>query len=297
MFKPYMHLERFGNVEVEGVELGVVHLFPKLDGANASIWKDERGYGYGSRNRDLREGDDNAGFMHNNKDNFNVKSFLDKYPHLRLYGEWLVPHTFKGYRPEAWRKFYVFDVYNDETAQYLTYEQYKPLLEEHGVEYVPPLAVIRNGDYERFMKYVNANLFLCPDGGTPGEGVVLKNYDYQNKFGRQCFAKIVRQEFKEENAKAFGPSLINAATMNEEVLVNRGVNKHLVDKTVDKIALECSGWTSKYIPRLLDTVYYDLVREELWDGLKEINYGSVNFKTLKAFSIRKVKELRPDLFQ
>ena len=54
--------------------------------------------------------------------------------------------------------------------------------------------------------------------------------------------------------------------------------------------------SNKCIPRLLETVFYCLVKEELWDALKVINYGSINFKALKTFTIMKIKEVKPELF-
>lgn len=314
MFKEYTHLERFGNDEVQGIELGVAYIFPKIDGTNSSAWLEftnipsEENVDYhaklcgGSRTRELSLGSDNAGFFGWLLQQKHIVLFLSKYPKLRLYGEWLVPHSFKGYRETAWRKFYVFDVYNDETETYLSYEQYQPLLEEFGIEYIPPLAIVKNGDYERFLHYVANNHFLCPDGGEAGEGIVIKNYDYQNKFGRQAFAKIVRQEFKELHARVMGAPDVNASMMNEERIVNRAVTQALVDKTWAKVcnAMSRSPMAENYgrrmIPQLLDTVFYDVVREELWDSLKEINFGTVNFKTLKALTIRKIKELKPEIF-
>lgn len=60
-FKKYMHVERFGNDEVQGIELGGCHLFSKLDGTNASVWWND-GLNAGSRKRHLSIEDDNAGF-------------------------------------------------------------------------------------------------------------------------------------------------------------------------------------------------------------------------------------------
>ncbi len=307
MFKKYTHVEKFGNTEVEGIELGVCHIFPKIDGTNASVWlgqgatEDIMAICAGSRTRQLSVGSDNAGFFQWVKEKFDeggpLFEFFVRYPHLRLYGEWLVPHTFKGYRPEAWKRFYVFDVYNDTTDQYIAYDKYKGLLDEVGYkDYLAPLAIVRNGDYERFLHYVANNFFLCPDGGEPGEGVVLKNYDYQNKFGRQAFAKIIRNEFKEMHHKEMGAPEINNSLMNEERIVDLVVSSALVEKTLAKIKLDTGGWSSRNIPRLLDTVFYDTVKEELWDALKEINFGTVNFKTLKALTIRRIKELKPEIF-
>lgn len=307
-FLEYTHLEKFGNTEVEGIELGVCYLFPKVDGTNASVYAvQENGYiaiRTGSRTRELTSESDNAGFCawvyaQMEKADGPLFEFFVRYPKLRLYGEWLVPHTFKGYRQDAWRRFYVFDVFNDETGQYLSYDLYKTLLDEVGyTDYIPPLAVVKNPDYETFLKYVAQNFFLCPDGGQPGEGIVIKNYDYQNKFGRQAFAKVVRNEFKDLHNKVMGAPELNTGLMNEERIVARAITNHMVDKVLAKIRTVQGEFNSRDIPRLLDTCFYDLVREELWDALKEkeVNFGTVNFKTLKALTIRKIKELKPEIF-
>lgn len=310
-FREYQHIEKFGNEEVEGIELGKVYVFPKLDGTNSSLWKATKADGprplsAGSRTRPLSLENDNAGFYAAHWQDEKLLDFFDRAPNLRLYGEWLVPHSFKGYRPEAWRKFYVFDVYNDDTNEYLSYEQYQPILEQWGIEYIPPLATIKNASYENFLRLLNENRYLCPDGGDPGEGIVIKNYNYYNKFGRQIWAKIVRQEFKELHAKTMGSPDINGGLMNEERIINRVLTTALIDKTFNKILNDIWNkagnpilgpiWTSKYIPRLLETVFYDLVKEELWDALKEIGFGTVNFKTLKALTIRRIKELKPEIF-
>ena len=51
------------------------------------------------------------------RSNPNIEAFLIEYPYLRLYGESLVPHSIKDYREDAWRKFYVFDVYDMENGK------------------------------------------------------------------------------------------------------------------------------------------------------------------------------------
>jgi hypothetical protein len=61
-FKKYMHLERFGTSEVEGIEIGTTYVFPKLDGTNASVWFEDGKIKAGSRNRELSFDNDNAGF-------------------------------------------------------------------------------------------------------------------------------------------------------------------------------------------------------------------------------------------
>lgn len=296
MFKQYIHVERFGNQEVEGIELGEVYIFPKLDGTNGSIWCEGSTIMAGSRNRPLSIGNDNAGFYNWVLEQDNIKELFCELPQIRLFGEWLVPHTFKGYREEAWRQFYVFDVLNDYTDEYLPYDTYAPVLEKYRIKYIPPLAKIKNGSYENFLKMVESNKFLCPDDATAGEGICIKNYGYRNRFDRYAVAKIVRQEFKDEHSRLMGAPEINQGLMNEERILEWVNINHLVDKTYAKICNEKGGWSSKCIPELFGRVYHDVVREELWDALASINYGAINFRTLKALIINGIKKQRPDLF-
>lgn len=314
MFKQYTHIEKFGNEAVEGIELGKVFVFPKLDGTNASVWgkynsecREATELNAGSRTRELSVEKDNAGFYNwclQDKQFFLFAPFVNSHPNLRLYGEWLVPHSFKGYRPEAWKQFYVFDVFNDETEQYLSYDAYKPLLDEFGITYIPPLAIIKNGDYGRFLEHLSKNFFMIPDGGEPGEGIVLKNYDFQNKFGQQAFAKIIRNEFKELHHREMGAPEINSGKMNEERIIEQTLSLHLIEKTIYKICnkheQETPVYTSfnkKDIPQLFERVFYDIVKEELWDAWKEIDFATINGKTLKALVINKIKELKPEIFK
>ena len=82
----------------------------------------------------------------------------------------------------------------------------------------------------------------------------------------------------------------------EEKIVDHFVTQHFVDKVVNKIVNEEVHWSSKYIPRLLQTVFYDLVREETWEMLKKFNNPRIDFGFLQRLIISKVKKLRKDIF-
>lgn len=297
MFTKYMHLERIGTAEVEGIEVGITYVFPKLDGTNASVWLGEDGKVHtGSRNRDLTEGSDNAGFrewVRENEEKF--LGFLLKFPNYTLYGEWLVPHTLKTYREDAWRKFYIFDVYNRDTEQYLSYDVYQTLLKDAGLDYLAPLAVVKNGTLDTYIKTLDKNVFLIKDGQGVGEGVVIKNYDWVNKYNRVVWAKLINNAFKEDHHKEMGAPILGGSLI-EEKIVEKYVIQHLVDNVVAKIELTHDGWHSKCIPQLLNTVFHDLVTEEMWDIIKTLKHPTVSFKVLNNLTISKVKELRSDLF-
>ena len=184
---------------------------------------------------------------------------------------------------------------NDDTNQLLHYDVYKPLLEEFNLDFVPPLSKIKNGSYENFIHTLNQNNLFIKDGEGLGEGVVIKNYAFYNKFGNQVWAKIVSSEFKEQHYKTMGcPETVGK--MLEEEIVDKYQTTALVEKTYQKIHNECEGWKSQYIPRLLDTVYYDLIKEELWEALKEHKFPTINFRTLKSFSTANIKHTLKELF-
>jgi len=292
-FKKYQHVERFGTQEVEGIEFGNCYIFPKIDGTNASVWLDNEGcICAGSRTRQLTLEKDNAGFYAFILSDNKYLKFLQKYPKLRLYGEWLVPHSLKTYRINAWRDFYVFDVMEGE--RYIEYDIYKELVEEFNINYIPPICKIKNGSYEQFINQLSKNIFLIEDGKGNGEGIVIKNYSFVNKFGRITWAKIVTSEFKEKHSKVMGGFEVKGAKMVEEEIVNKFLTTSMIDKVYAKIAID--GWSSKMIPRFLNTCFYDLINEECWNFVKEFKNPTVNFKTLHHFAVAKVKETKKELF-
>jgi hypothetical protein len=188
-FIRYPHLERFGTPLVENIEFGTCYVFPKLDGTNASVWFEgiHEGQcdstimlGSGSRNRPLELDRDNAGFCEyvnkqctyaGDEDGPLAKFFWhsDNRKYI-LYGEWLVPHTVKHYREDAWRKFYIFDVLDTETNKFLPYEVYQPLLERFQLDYIPCTKIIKNGSWENFLREAKESRFLLPEDKMGGRG-------------------------------------------------------------------------------------------------------------------------------
>lgn len=296
MFVKYMHLERYGNEEVDGIEQGTTYVFPKLDGTNAQLWLNKDGrIQAGSRNRELSFENDNAGFFNHIVTDKRVHDLFLGFPELRLYGEWLVPHSLKTYREDAWRKFYIFDVYNVETGEIYHYDRYEEILDAYKLDYLAPIAIIKNGTREHFEKCLDKNVFLIKDGMGVGEGIVIKNYEWQNKFGNTVWAKMVTNQFKEIHHREMGAPIIGGETI-EEKIVEDYVDAHLIDKVVAKIENDEGGWSSRHIPQLLQTVFYDLVNEELWNIIKKHKNPKIDFAYLQRLTITKVKEMRKDIF-
>lgn len=285
----YVHIERFGTDEVDGINVGTCHVFPKIDGTNASIWNhSELGIACGSRNRFLAPGaEDNGGFREWATAQDNLRAIVAKYPDARFFGEWLIPHSLKTYRDEAWRKFYVFDAV-DSTGRFLHFDEYSAMCKEFSVDFIPCMAQLVNPTYETLFTCTERNTFLINDNQGVGEGIVIKQYGYQNRFGRCTWAKIVTNSFKDKNAETFGPV--------EAEIASEFLGRHEVDKIVAKIRTEHGQFGSKNIPQLLGMAFHDLVTENTWQALKKHKNPKIDFKTLQFCAINRVKELLPELF-
>ena len=293
-FEKYQHIERFGQPSVDGILNGKVYVFNKIDGTNAQVWIDEnKALHFGSRNRELSLDFDNAGFMAKISNDERIIKFLTDYPNYRVYGEWLKPHTIKSYKDDAWDKFYIFDI-TTEDEKYVPYPVYSKLLDEYGLDYIPLLTCLDNPTYEDILKLLDNVNFLIKEGAGQGEGIVIKNYDFVNRFGRTVWAKIVLKEFRSKHQRV-DANTIKDDTMVETKIVEKYVTKSLVEKEYAKLCVD-EFFDKKQIPRLLNTIFYSLVTEESWNFVKEFKNPTINFKTLSFLCNEKTKDCLPNLF-
>ena len=195
---------------------------------------------------------------------------------------------------------------------------------------IEPLCIITNPSDEQLQHEAEANTYLILDGAGAGEGIVLKNYGWQSTSGEQPWAKIVRNSFKEDNRRAFGTTEKHGQFQVEAAIAEEFVTQVLVEKTRAKIMQElteqdCVDGTedrygdshdyydyydlclarhkrvqerhrAKLIPRLLGTVFFELVNEEMWMALKKHKFPTVDFKRLRSHSILWTKKYATDLF-
>jgi len=310
-FRKYEHLERLDHRNVDGLLAGKVHVFPKLDGTNASVWFDGEKVCCGSRNRVLSPDSDNAGFAKWLESDTAEARALREYVvgrPLILYGEWLVPHTLKTYRQEAWKRFWIFDVFDIDAGRYHSYDDYCTL-DRHGLDVVQCLGAINSPTDEQLQRLVETNTFLIAEGAGVGEGIVLKNYDWWQPHA--TWAKLVTNDFKEKNRRVFGHANNGSASIEAEI-AEQFVTPFLVNKTRAKVAVEIANeegadpalgnlgietaHRQRFIPHFLGLVWHELVSEEMWAILKRHKSATINFKRLQAEVVRVTKSLAQDLF-
>ena len=296
-YKSYQHIEKLGREECEGVLNGTVTLQPKIDGTNSVVFLGDDGKIHaGSRKRELTLDDDNAGFYNTIEKDENIKNYFEKHPSHYIYGEWLVPHSIKSYNDDAWKKFYIFDVFDDEEKRYLSYDEYVPLLEEFNLTYIPEIARIENPTIEEVASYINKTHYLMPEGQVP-EGVIAKNYNYRNKWGHVVWGKIISDEFF--NKKQRLRQTNHEAKENFELkIANEYITESLIRKEYAKILNEHKDASrNELIGRVLNAVYDSFIEEDLITVVRKNKGCTINFGNMKKSSDTRVKEvLRTELF-
>ena len=295
-YDKYQHIERLSTVEVEGILNGTVYIYPKLDGTNAQCYLNDNGeLKVGSRNRALTLVEDNQGCMAYVVSQPKFEQYLRKHPNHRLVGEYLVKNSIKDYEDDAWKKLYIFDVieYDEEgKMRYLTYEEYVPLLEEFDILYIPLLAKLENPTEEDVMSYVDKCTYQMKDN-KPGEGIVIKRYDYVNPYGRITWAKVVRSAFK----IAHKAKLHMDVDSIEEKICNDLCTPEFIEKEYNKILNENNGvWTSKMIPKLLGIIWHTFIVEESFNMIKKYKEPKIDYRLLHKFVNDKIKEVKKELF-
>lgn len=284
----YQHISRLTNDETEGLLDGDVIIQTKIDGANLSVaHTEEKGHIIASRNNAKSVGGKpENGFRGAVEYCLGHSGLMSLSKQYILRGEWLVRHSM-NYPKEYMQHFYVFDVQRYEDHSYLHPDEYIPLLEKCDIKYIPVLARLTNPTMDELIKLAEG-----PDefGAEQKEGIVIKRYDFVNKYGRVQFAKLVNESFKIKNKLAFRPKNADDITIK---FASEVVSQHLVLKVIAKIKAENSNnnITIRQMPQILGLVWYDTFTEELWDFVKKNKVKEFNFYAAKKLVETATREI------
>lgn len=152
-FKEYQHIQKLGTSEVDGILNGKCYISYKIDGTNSCVFlKDDGSLGFGSRHKEVTKDSDQTGFvpgiLSDIKTYTNLLKFLCLHPNYIVYGEWLTGVYIKRYKPEAKKKFYIFDIFDFKTQKYISFDDYSSELDNFELLYIPCLAIINNPTVE-----------------------------------------------------------------------------------------------------------------------------------------------------
>lgn len=304
-FHKYLHVYRLNTSDVDGILNGKCFIQPKLDGTNSSIWFDTdlNSICAGSRNRVLSEDKDNAGFYNwvINSDNDEIvylREFVLNNPRYIICGEWLGLNSFVGsikdYNPDALGYLWIFDIYDNELNRYIDYDNVIDIAKKNGFEkyVIPCLKVIDNPKEEDLVNIANKNKFMLNNTDHSGEGIVIKNYNFKNRYGHFEVAKIVLDEYKQNQSKSKKIN-INKGDI-ENIISDLYCTDSEMSKNKSKVAILCNidefdNTSSKCVGMFLNFCFYDSVLSEAPNWVKKFKNPTINFKTLQNIIFAKAR--------
>ncbi len=211
------------------------------------------------------------------------------------FGEWLNPHKIKY--PQYDKQYFLFDMYDTAACKYVDFAIVEREAQRLGLHLVP---VFYQGEYqgeEHLRSFVGKTAL----GGKLrdediGEGIVVKNADYQDRFGRQLFVKIVTDVFSEVKRQK-PPRDPNQPKPEEVLFVEQYVTLARVEKflykLIDEGVLEETFGVKDMgviLKNLNLRIHEDILKEEadvLPDGYDEKELRKVISKVIPLF----VKEI------
>lgn len=296
-YRPYQHVEKIGTTATDGILNGTVYLSYKIDGTNGCVYLSDDGQSlsFGSRRAELSFVDDNRGFvamMTNDKTIYdNLKCYLTMYPDRIIYGEWLVPVTIKRYKEDAWKHFYIFDIFDTTTGRYVNYDDYKDDLDMLGLKYIPIIAKLINPTFDDVKSYFDkTGDFLIASG--LGEGIVIKNYDFVNRDGKQIWAKALVEDFYGEKKKIRTQNHENKIEhLTEHKIVQKFLTPEFVHKEFSKFKEIKGDWRSSYIGEFLNYIFIEFYRDNWELILKSFKVLVIDFNILRRIVSQEVKNV------
>ena len=284
----YQHVSRLTNDETEGLLDGDVIVQTKIDGANLTIAHDSfKGHIIASHNNAKSVGGEpKNGFRGAVEYCLGHSGLMTLSEQYILRGEWLVRHSM-NYPKEYMQHFYVFDVQRYKDHSYLHPDEYIPLLIKYGIKYIPVLTRLSNPTMDELAKLAEG-----PDefGAEQKEGIVIKRFNFTNKYGRTQWGKIVNEGFQLKNKLVFRPKNADDITIK---FASETITEHLVLKIIAKIKAEDpnNDITIRKMPQILGLAWYDVFTEELWDFVKKYKVKEFNFYTAKKLVEAATREI------
>lgn len=242
----------------------------KIDGSNSSFTYDEESDTLiaFSRKKQLNENNTLNGFYQwvqaLNKEIFK------KYSNYIFFGEWLTKHTVV-YTPEAYKKFYFYDVYDKTEEKYLHQDKVKDLANELGLQYVNTLYVGEFISWEHCEQFMNISDIAI----NKPEGIVVKNQTRLNNpySGTPFVLKLINSDFSEikstnHKSKVDDPEKTSAKRQAQEI-VDMIITKTRVEKEIYKMKDEnilpnnlCAEHMKIIAQQLPKRIYQDCLKEE-----------------------------------
>lgn len=267
--KKYHKIIRYGHKSTQDVlnKGDYIIIQEKIDGANASFAVINGELKCWSRNRELNESNTLEGFYEWVQQNVQVQKLLEG---VVYFGEWTAQHKvlYEGYM----KQFFLYDIYNLHLEEYVSFSMVRDEAKRLGLQLIP---VFFEGEFESFeqlMSYVGRTDLGGKLKGKPtGEGIVVKNVNYRDEFGKQIFVKLVIDGFREiqrqkqtkDSKKAFSEAELKVRECVTLPRVEKQVFKLIDNGLLDReYGIEDMGFLLKHTSPM---VAEDILKEEMQD--------------------------------
>lgn len=267
--KKYHKIIRYGHKSTQDVlnKGDYIIIQEKIDGANASFAVINGELKCWSRNRELNESNTLEGFYEWVQQNVQAQKLLEG---VVYFGEWTAQHkvSYEGYM----KQFFLYDIYNLHLEEYVSFSVVRDEAKRLGLQLIP---VFFEGEFESFeqlMSYVGRTDLGGKLKGKPtGEGIVVKNVNYRDEFGKQVFVKLVIDGFREiqrqkqtkDSKKAFSEAELKVRECVTLPRVEKQVFKLIDNGLLDReYGIEDMGFLLKHTSPM---VAEDILKEEMQD--------------------------------
>lgn len=278
--KKYTDVIRYGKKNTENVlNVGdVISITEKIDGANGSFCLDNEnplGISIFSRKTQVTENNTLRGFYGWCIDNVQpIKDILNK--DYRYFGEWVCSHKVV-YKKNVYQNFYLFSIWNEVEERYESDDIVKLEAKRLGLKTVPYLYEGEFISYEHLISFVGkSDLSATKD---TGEGIVVKNTNYVDSYGKQCFVKLVTKKFAEVQKQRPPKTSKIDDELNlkiGEVLTRARIEK-LMFKLIDEGIFKLEDFIIENMGSILKhmsiRIYEDIIKEEseIFAEFEEVN--------------------------
>jgi hypothetical protein len=259
----------------------------KVDGGNGCFWLEDGKLHVASRSRDLTQENDVKTFSNQRKwlEEQLMKYYENINPNFRYYCEWMQKHTLnygKDIPPVIGLEIMPIEGAFGKKPYYLGRRAKEDAFNKLGIPcvHLHGIYTVKDLNDELYKTLTEKSAYY---DGKP-EGIVLKNYMRQNVWGRQMFAKIVLDEFKETNRAVFGgikKDTSDTLKICDVYCTEARIRKRILN-LMHEGSLPLSRSLMKYLPI---AVCQDIFKEETNEIIK--NYKDISLGTLKQVVAKK----------
>lgn len=271
-FKKYHKIRTIGHQECKDIFINhddKIYIQEKIDGGNFRFYINKNGQIiFGTRSTQLtsNEGEDTNVYkdfrrcLEFVRHQINKSSNIPSNKGLIFYGEACHKHTMY-YDWDSMPLFLGFDIYDTEKEEYLDWAKANDIFNGLGLDTVPLLyeGTIKDMPHPDEKTVPITKYAPRSKPGLKAEGLVYKNYK------SQYFSKLVRTEFKEDNALAFG-GIPKYSEDDSGKIVAKYCTNARIEKQVFKLTDEDVKLELKMMEKLPRAISIDMFSEH-WEDI------------------------------